>query len=255
MPRVAVFNCKGGVGKTTTTLNLAAAAHRAGQTPLLMDLDPQAHLTRIWNRSASESSQSLFSFFQGQQSLHTLEQHWPGLGSLIPSHGQLMKVDALFGKGPSVLNKLRIGLEAMEGQTGHRDVVMDCCPYLGVLSLNAIFACDFLLVPISTDYLSLQAAHQVSHALNALQPVLKRRLPRRYILTRFDRRRRMSFDVRDQLMERYGNEVCAAVIGENVSVAESPSHYVDVFRHNGGSSGAADYQILFRELRSEGFFS
>lgn len=254
MPRVAVFNCKGGVGKTTTTLNLAAAASRAGHKPLLLDLDPQAHLTRIWNRPVPESSLSLFGYFQGTHPMHILEQDWPRLGRLIPAHGQLMKVDALFGKGPSVLNKLRLGLEALEGQHGPRQTLIDCCPYLGVLSLNAIFACDTLLVPISTDYLSLQAAHQVSHALDALQPVLKRRLPRRYVLTRFDRRRRMSFDVRDQLIERYGDEVCAAVIGENVAVAESPSRFTDVFSHNAGSSGAADYQILYRELTSEGFF-
>ena len=253
MPRVAVFNCKGGVGKTTTTLNLAAAASRSGHAPLLLDLDPQTHLTRIWNRPIPDSSLSLFGYFQGAHPLHALEQDWPTLGRLIPAHGQLMKVDALFGKGPSVLNKLRVGLEALEQQHGSRLTLIDCCPYLGVLSLNAVFACDYLLIPVSTDYLSLQAAHQVNHALNALQPVLKRRLPRRYLLTRFDRRRRMSFDVRDQLIERYESEVCAAVIGENVAVAESPARHTDVFSHNASSSGAADYLTLFRELTSEGF--
>ncbi|MBI5329775.1 MAG: ParA family protein [Betaproteobacteria bacterium] len=255
MPRVAVFNCKGGVGKTTTVLNLAAATARAGQSPLLMDLDPQAHLTRIWKEPPQDASYSLFGFYQGAHTLLSIEQEWPELGGLIPAHGQLMKVDTVFGKGPAILNKLRSGLDALDGQRSKRDVLIDCCPYLGVLSLNAIFACDFLLIPVSTDYLSLDAAHQVTHALRALQPVLKRRIERRYVLTRFDRRRRMSSNVRELLLEKYGDEVCTTVISENVAVAESPFQRKDVFSHQATSTGAADYTALFWELRRAGFLT
>ena len=78
---------------------------------------------------------------------------------------------------------------------GH--VVIDCCPLLGVLSLNAIFACDLVIIPVSADYLALQGAQQVERSLNALEPVFKHRLPRRYLLTRFDARRKMSSEVAD----------------------------------------------------------
>lgn len=251
--RIAIFNQKGGVGKTTTTLNLGAAVARAGETPLFLDLDPQGHLSSIHGGVPQEAGKSLFAYYQDNRPLSELEIDWEHIGRLIPSHQQLIKVDSVFGKGPTILNKLRTGLEAMENGLGARPVLIDCCPYIGVLALNAIFACDHLLIPISTDYLSLQAADHITRTLQVLEPVLKRRVERRYLLTRFDRRRRMSGDVRDRLRARYGAEVCETVISENVAVAESPSLNRDVFRHNASSTGAKDYLALFEELKSIGF--
>lgn len=250
--RIAIFNQKGGVGKTTTTLNLGAALHRASQSPLLIDLDPQGHLSSIHGDIPADAKKSLFAFFQDQQTLDALELPWEHVGTLIPAHQQLIKVDSIFGKGPAVLNKLRLGLDALEaGASGHHCLI-DCCPYIGVLALNAIFACDTLIVPVSTDYLSLQAADHITRTLQVLEPVMKRRLPRLYLLTRFDRRRRMSDDVRRRLCERYGDEVLDVVISENVAVAESPSVQRDVFRHNSSSTGAHDYRALLEELVERG---
>ncbi|MFC5303381.1 ParA family protein [Azospira restricta] len=252
--RIAVFNQKGGVGKTTTALNLAAAVSRDGGAPLLVDLDPQCHLSGVFGAPPQDSQQSLFAFYQDLRTLDELELDWQGLGTLIPSHQQLIKVDSIFGKGPAILNKLRVGFDALESRTPGRTLFLDCCPYVGVLSLNALFACDYLLVPVSTDYLSLKAAEQMTRTLEILEPVLKRRVQRRYVLTRFDRRRRMSQDVRDRLTALYGMEVCETVIGENVAVAESPSLQRDVFAHSAASSGAKDYLALYEELKEQGFF-
>ncbi|MDR2836992.1 MAG: ParA family protein [Azonexus sp.] len=246
--RIAIFNQKGGVGKTTTVLNLGAALHRAGQRSLLLDLDPQGHLSSIHGQAPSEASRSLFAFYQDNTSLDELVIDWPHIGQLIPAHQQLIKVDSIFGKGPAVLNKLRLGLDAMADCPPERPCLIDCCPYIGVLALNAIFACDSLIIPISTDYLSLQAAEQITRTLQVLEPVIKRRVERRYLLTRFDRRRKMSEDIRQKLRERYGDEVLDTVISENVTVAESPSLNQDVFRHNAASPGARDYQSLLAEL-------
>lgn len=252
--RIAVFNQKGGVGKTTTALNLAAAVNRDGGSPLLVDLDPQCHLTGVYGNPPQDSQRSLFAFYQDLKSLEQLETPWEGLGGLIPSHQQLIKVDSIFGKGPAILNKLRVGLDALDAGQPDRITLMDCCPYVGVLSLNALFACDYLLVPISTDYLSLKAAEHMTRTLEILEPVMRRRIDRRYVLTRFDRRRRMSQDVRDKLTALYGMEVCETAIGENVSVAESPSVQRDVFSHSASSSGARDYLALYAELKEQGFF-
>ena len=253
--RIAVFNQKGGVGKTTTTLNLAAAVARDGGQPLLLDLDPQCHLSHIHGSIPRDSARSLFGFYQGLHALDELAVPWEGLGRIVPSHQQLIKVDSIFGKGPAVLNKLRLALDAMDESipgNAAQNSLIDCCPYVGVLALNAIFACDALLIPISTDYLSLLAADQMTRTLAILEPVLKRRVERRYLLTRHDRRRRMSKDVQTQLLERYGEEVCRTVISENVAIAESPSMNRDVFSHNASSVGAKDYTALYGELRQQG---
>lgn len=250
--RIAIFNQKGGVGKTTTTLNLGAALHRAGSSPLLIDMDPQGHLSSIHGGAPIEANKSLFAFYQDTRDLADLRLPWDHVGELVPAHQQLIKVDSIFGKGPTILNKLRGGLDSLEANGYSPPTLIDCCPYIGVLALNAIFACDLLLIPISTDYLSLQAADHITRTLQVLEPVLKRRVERRYLLTRFDRRRRMSDDVRSKLRERYGSEVCTTVISENVAVAESPSLNRDVFRHNASSNGANDYLALYRELMEAG---
>ena len=256
--RIAIFNQKGGVGKTTTALNLAAASFRQGGQPLLLDLDPQCHLSNIRHAVPLDAGRSLFGFYQGLRHLDALIVPWEGLGRLIPSHQQLIKVDSVFGKGPAILNKLRNGLDELEnsvpGQAA-QNTLIDCCPYVGVLALNAIFACDVLLIPISTDYLSLQAAEQMTHTLGILEPVLKRRVERRYLLTRFDRRRKMSEDIASQLRQRYGSEVCETVISENVAVAESPAQRHDVFSHNPSSAGARDYLALHGELQRQGLLA
>ncbi|HEX8989815.1 MAG TPA: ParA family protein [Rhodocyclaceae bacterium] len=250
--RLVIFNQKGGVGKTTTALNLAAALARREQAVLLVDLDPQAHLSAIHGNALGEVADSIFSFYQDNRPLQQIEIEWAGVGRLIPAHTELIKVDSVFGKGPNILNKLNRGLSECESG---RTVIVDCCPFLGVLSLNAVFAADRVLVPISSDYLSMRGAMQIDRTLKAIEPVLKRRVERRYLLTRFDRRRNMSYEVLARLREQFGDEVCETTISENVAVAEAPALNRDVFSHDAASRGARDYESLRDELAAVGFFS
>jgi len=248
--RLAVFNQKGGVGKTTTVLNLGAGLALRGATPLLVDLDAQAHLSSILNPAAS-SGESLFAYFNVGRPLKEIARPIRFGGELIPGHAELIKVDALFGKGPDILNRLKQGLDA--GWNGKCPVLIDCCPILGVLSLSGVFASERVLIPISTDYLALKGALALDRTLKALEHVLKRRVERRVVLTRFDVRRRMSHDIAQQLLDHFGAELCRTRISENVSIAESPALRKDIFSHAPNSRGAQDYADLLEELLSSGF--
>lgn len=173
--------------------------------------------------------------------------------NIIPSHMELSKVDALYGKGYNVVNKLNAALKSEALVKPDEPLIIDCCPMVGVLSLNAIFACDGLVVPISADYLSAKGAVQIDKTLRALEPVVKRRIKRRYLLTRFDGRRNMAWEVLRMVEENFGEDVCRTRIAETVSLAESPALNKTVYEHAANSRGANDYDELLAELLSDGF--
>ncbi|MDB5809313.1 MAG: hypothetical protein JWN94_1435 [Betaproteobacteria bacterium] len=252
MARIVVFNQKGGVGKTTTTLNLIALLARRGHAPLGIDLDPQAHLSAISGAGTTDGRDSLYGFYQDDKPLAELVRPTNTGWSIIPSHLDLSKVDTQFGKGPQALNRLNAGI-VRENLNTERPILMDACPMLGVLALNGIFACDRVLIPISADYLAINGALQVDKTLRALERVLKTPPMKRFVLTRFDGRRKMSWDIDRKLRVHFGAEMCETRIAENVSIAESPAESRDVFAHAPGSRGAADYTALLDELTAAGF--
>jgi chromosome partitioning protein len=248
MAKIAIFNQKGGVGKTTSVLNIAGALYRKNNPALMIDMDPQGHLSQIHPSPINDAGKSLFSYYQDNTPLSELIVDWHNLGTLIPAHRQLAKVDSIFGKGPTVLNKFGSGLTTLETQNSLSNVLIDCCPYMGVLSLSALFTADLVIVPIASDFLSLQGAIKVEKTFISIEPFLKRPVNRRYLMTRFDRRRNMSFNVRAQAIEAFGDKVLDTLIFENVATAESPNHKQDIFSFNAQSVGAANYMTLLDEL-------
>ena len=254
MAVIAVFNQKGGVGKTTTCLNVTAALDIMQRFPIAMDMDPQGHLTLASGVAKPAPDASMAAFFKHKTPLTSLLQKTARGWQLIPASLDLAKIDALFGSDPRAATLLRQGLREDLALTGE-PILIDCCPMLGVLTLNALLATDRVLIPVSADFLSLQGVHRLDSALNVLEGKLKRTLERRIVVTRFDARRKLSYDIFDKLRERYGSLVCNTRIGETVALATSPMHGKDVFAFASRSPGAADYRALTEELLDSGFFA
>lgn len=254
MSVVAVFNQKGGVGKTTTTFNLASALARAGRTPIAIDLDPQSHLSLATGVRSVPGSESISAFFQDSVPLAQLVREVPPGIRLIPASLDLSKVDALYGSDVSMTRKLKAGVEAA-GWTETPNVLIDCCPMLGVLTLNALMAADRVLIPVSADFLSLQGVHRINAALDVLERRTGRAFVRRVVVTRYDSRRKLSFKIYRDVQEAFGRIVCETRIHESVSLAESPMHGRDIFGFAPSSQGATDYRALLEELDATGFLA
>ena len=253
MAIIAVFNQKGGAGKTTTALNLLAAIAQHGRRPTALDLDPQCHLTHVLGIVPKTPDETMYAFFLRQRPLPELARFTTSGLVLLPAHLELAKLDSLLGKGVNVVTRLRNALHSEQGVP--QPIVIDCCPLLNVLSLNAVFAADLVLIPVAADYLALQGALSVERALNALEPVFRHRVPRRYVLTRYDSRRRMSEAVAEKMRESLRvDEICTTRIRENVKLAESPAVGLDIFRMAPESRGARDYLALAEELLDAGLW-
>jgi chromosome partitioning protein len=247
MTIIAVFNRKGGVGRTTTALNLLAAIARGGRRPLGIDLDPQAHLSQVFGIEPALADDSICGLFARHRPLADVAQITRSGVVLCPAHRDLAKIDARLGRGPDAVTQLRDALREPHAPAG--PVVIDCGPLVDAVSLNALFACDVVLVPVSCEYLALRAAAQVERTLNALDPVFGQRPARRYLLTRYDATRTMSEDVARRLAAAVrSGEFCATRIRECPAVAGSPSIGLDIFRHAPTSEGAQDYAALDAEL-------
>lgn len=254
MAVIAVFNQKGGVGKTTTCLNVTAALDIAQRSPIAMDLDPQGHLSMSSGAPRVAPEATMAAFFKHKTPLTKLLQKTGRGWKVIPSSLELAKIDALLGSDPKAATLLKQGLGEELTASGS-PILIDCCPMLGVLTLNALLATDRVLIPVSADFLSLQGVHRLDNALNVLEIKLKRKLERRIVVTRFDGRRKLSYDIYEQIKARYGSLVCTTRIGETVGLATSPMHGKDIFAYAPNSPGAADYHALTKELWESGFFA
>ena len=253
MQTIAVLNQKGGVGKTTTALNLSASITRKNYSPVLIDLDAQGHLTKIRESYPEDASKTLFQFYSNKTDLKDLLMDWQNIGKFIPSHQELLKVETQYGVGPEILFKLRRGLEDFNENAPQDFFILDCPANTGILALSSIFAADLVIIPIASDHFSLEAAKRIEFVLGALERVLKRRVRRCYLNTRFDNRRNISKEIHEEAKKKFGDELLNTIIYENVALTNSVKNHQDIFTYDSKSIGAKKYGELLEELFKNGW--
>jgi len=254
MAVIAVFNQKGGVGKTTTTLNVAASLALLERKPIIIDLDPQAHVSLALGIKNLPGNVCISAFYRDRVPLTSLLRTLPSGIKLIPAHPDLSKVDAMLGGTQGVAGLLRNGLREARLTADDSPILIDLAPALGVLSLNALLAADRVLIPVTSDYLAMQGLHRLDIALRVLEQQLKRPIERRVVLTRFTEDKPQSRDALATLKQRYGAALCTTHIADDPALAESPAHGMDIFAYAAESPGTHDYRLLTMELLQKGFF-
>jgi chromosome partitioning protein len=248
MPRtLAVANQKGGVGKTTTALNLAAALAGLGLRVLLLDLDPQANATAGLGQRAAEG-RSVYNVIADGLPLSEVivETEVPGL-ELAVSHIDLSAAELELVSALAREYALRRALE--KAALSHDVVLIDCPPSLGLLTLNALVAADEVLIPVQCEYYAMAGLAKLIETVGRIRQALNADLRiAGAVLTMFDARTNLSKDVEREVRSHFPGHVFDAVVPRSVRLAESPSHGESIFRHDPGGAGAEAYRQLAAEV-------
>lgn len=250
----AIANQKGGVGKTTTTVNLAASLARMNKKVLLVDLDPQGNATMGSGIEKSELESSVYDLLVQQSPLQTIVVKTPDAGfDLLPSNSDLTaaEVELLNVEGRDHRLRDSLGRE----DTDYDFILIDCPPSLNMLTVNALVAATGVLIPMQCEYYALEGLSALSRTVEAVSATLNPGLEITGILrTMYDPRNRLSQDVSDQLTEYFGDSVYRTIIPRNVRLAEAPSFGLPVLVYDKTSRGALAYIALAGEIlrRMEG---
>ncbi len=243
---IAVVNQKGGVGKTTTAVNLTAALTQAGKRVLLCDFDPQANATSGMGLEKRKLRYSVYDVVINDTSVSSVIQKTK-FGDVLPSSADLAgaAVELLSTENPNA--RLRQALEPLRDQ--YDLIFIDCPPSLELLTLNGLVAAEGILVPVQCEYYALEG---LSDLMSTLRMVKKRLNPKLEIfgvaLTMFDGRTNFSTQVAQEVRRHFPGKVYAMAIPRNVRLAEAPSHGLPVCAYDATSRGAKAYQAMAQEI-------
>jgi len=245
---IAIANQKGGVGKTTTTVNLGASLAAMGDRVLLIDLDPQGNATMGCGCDKNNIELNIYDWMMDNRSLGDVIVHVKPNFDLMPSNTDLTAVEIELMQQTSREKRLSERLAPVAND--YDFVIIDCPPSLNILTLNALIAADGVLIPMQCEYYALEGLTALLETIAGVRQTANPDLALEGILrTMYDPRNGLTRDVSRQLINHFGDDVFRTVIPRNIRLAEAPSHGEPVLYYDKQSRGSVAYQALAGELR------
>lgn len=248
MRKLAFTNQKGGVGKTTTTINTGAGLSKMGFKVLLIDMDPQANLTYSLKMHTSRLDKNVYHVLKGKLSI--AEAIMPHTDfDILPSSIELSGAEMELVNEPARETLLQYALQELNDEYDY--VLIDCPPNLGLLTLNAFTAADELVIVLQSEYLALHGLSKLMDVIKVVQKRLNKNLKVEGIVcTLYDQRKNLNREVVGHIRDYFGSKVFNTVIRDNIALAEAPSHHKTIFEYDGDSFGAEDYLMLAKEIKN-----